>query len=389
MRISRLGIGIAVGAAVILGAGSALAAGGWTIVTAPPTGQNGVLYSVTSTSDTDAWAVGHSGAAPNGLRAQPVIDHWNGTAWSQVTAPATGYSTSWPAAVSASDTSDAWIVGWSEPQRYSFVPMAMHWNGTAWSVVSFNATIGAIVSGVTDISPADAYAITSTPTSGTIGYGQDQLTHWNGTSWNKVNIPVPAHDITTTLYAISADGPDDVWIPASALVTVSSTSAATEYYALHWNGSSWSMVPMPAQPAGIYDQFSSVTAISPSNVWAVGAVDNETTGSVVSTALIEHWNGTAWSVVPSPATSTGTELTGVTYNSATDVWAVGTDSSRTTLTLNWNGSAWSVVSSPSAGVATGLAGVATTPGASIVQAVGTTFTNSSFTATNPFAMHNP
>jgi hypothetical protein len=55
-----------------------------------------------------------------------------------------------------------------------------------------------------------------------------------------------------------------------------------------------------------------------------------------------------------PVTSTGTDLTGVTYSSATDVWAVGTDSSGTTLALNWNGSAWVVVSSPSAGVDTGL-----------------------------------
>lgn len=389
MRISTFGSGIIVGAAVIFGAGSALAAGGWTIVTAPPTGQNGVLYAVTSTSGTDAWAVGHSNARANGLLAQPVIDHWNGTAWSQVTAPATGYSTNWPTAVSASSTSDAWVVGWSEPQRYSFVPMAMHWNGSAWSVAGFGGTIGAIVSGVTDISPTDAYAITSTATSGTIGYGEHQLAQWNGTAWNEINIPVPANDITTTLYAISADGPDDVWIPASALVTVSSTSAATEYYALHWNGSSWSMVSMPAEPAGIYNQFSSVTAISPGNVWAVGEVENETTGSIVSTALIEHWNGTAWSVVSSPVTSTGTVLTGVTSSSATDVWAVGTDSSGTTLTLNWNGSAWSVVGSPSAGVDTALAGVAAAPGTSIVQAVGTTYTNSTFTTTNPFAMQHP
>jgi hypothetical protein len=391
LRLLGLGAaaGVLVAAAAAAPAGSALAAGGWAIVTAPPTGQNGVLYSVASSSDTDAWAVGHSNARSNGLLAQPVIDHWNGTAWSQVTAPATGYSTNWPTAVSASSSSDAWLVGWSEPQRSSFVPLAMHWNGTAWSDVSFDGTIGAIVSGVTDISPADAYAITSTPTSGTIGYGADQLTHWNGTSWTEINIPVPAKVITSTLYAISADGPDDVWIPASALVTVSSSSAATEYYALHWNGSSWSMVAMPPQPAGIFNQFSSVTALSPSNVWAVGEAENETTGSIVTTALIEHWNGTAWSVVSSPVTSTGTDLTGVTYSSASDVWAVGTDASGTTLTLNWNGSAWSVVSSPSAGVDTGLASVATTPGGSTVQAVGTTYTNSSFTTTNPFAMRYP
>jgi hypothetical protein len=49
---------VAAGAAFILGAGPALAAGGWTIVAAPPTGQNATLTSVAAISDSDAWAVG-------------------------------------------------------------------------------------------------------------------------------------------------------------------------------------------------------------------------------------------------------------------------------------------------------------------------------------------
>jgi hypothetical protein len=46
MLLSKIGTGFAVGAALILGASPALAAGGWTIVSIPPTGQNANLQGV-------------------------------------------------------------------------------------------------------------------------------------------------------------------------------------------------------------------------------------------------------------------------------------------------------------------------------------------------------
>ena len=45
-----------------------------------------------------------------------------------------------------------------------------------------------------------------------------------------------------------------------------------------------------------------------------------------SQTLIEHWNGTTWSVVASP--NVGTQLNGlngVTAVSTSDIWAVGSD----------------------------------------------------------------
>ena len=57
----------AAGAAIVLGAGSALAVGGWTVAATPPTGQNSTLTGVATVSDSDAWAVGyHSDAAGAG-----------------------------------------------------------------------------------------------------------------------------------------------------------------------------------------------------------------------------------------------------------------------------------------------------------------------------------
>ena len=56
------------------------------------------------------------------------------------------------------------------------------------------------------------------------------------------------------------------------------------------------------------------------DAWAVGAAN---VGGVYQT-LIEHWNGRAWSVVPSPNPSaTQQGLDSVSVLSARDAWAVG------------------------------------------------------------------
>jgi hypothetical protein len=391
MFLAKLGATAAVGAALVLAASPALAASGWTIVTAPPTGVNASFTGVSSTSDSDAWAVGSENAALNGVGAKVLIDHWNGTAWSQVATPATPGNTASLAGVSASSSTDAWAIGRTQVNRSNFAPLALHWNGTAWSVSASAATAlaGQIGAGVTDISPTDAYAI-----GGGLGSAHTGLVaQWNGTAWSRVSVPQPSTDgLASNLNAISADGPNDVWIVGTYLDEISPTFFPTETYSLHWNGSAWSVVPMPlvgSSNVNAFFHFNSIKANSPTDVWAVGdqgVVDGS------SSTLIEHWNGTAWSVVPSPSPGSDGNLTGVTTSNATnDVWAVGSDvpaggTQAQTLTLNWNGTAWVTV--PSADAASGfsvLTGVATTPGAAIVQAVG--FSGSSG-AENPLAERN-
>ena len=263
----------------------------------------------------------------------------------------------------------------------------MQWNGTAWSVsASFNTALaGQIADGVADISATNAYAIGGGL--GSAPYGV--VAQWNGATWNRLTVPRPPNDITTDFNAISADSPGDVWIVGSYTATVSPTQETYGTYTLHWNGSSWSIASMPADPAGIEYQLESVKAISPANVWAVGQALNASTLASEGT-LIEHWNGTSWSVVPSPSTGTNDYLNGVTDNGSTDVWAVGAyqpsgSSVEQTLTLNWNGTAWSTVSSPTASNGSSATSVSTTPGASIVQAVGYTGISGTW---NPLALQN-
>src|SRR5437899_1157986 len=94
----------------------------------------------------------------------------------------------------------------------------------------------------------------------------------------------------------------------------------------------WKVVPSPN--AGL--------ALSLSDIWAVGG-SSSSIDSYEGPALIEHWNGTRWSMVLSP-TNPGlvlNELSGVTALSASDIRAVGSsDSGRSgaqTLIEHWNG----------------------------------------------------
>ncbi len=372
-HLARSGLVIAVaGTALALATGQALAVGGWTIASAPPTGQNATLTGVATVSDSDAWAVGfRNGNAFTNVGAKVLIDNWNGTAWSQVATPTTPQNTALLNAVSASSVTDAWAVGRTQNNKSNFEALALHWNGTAWSVSpSFTAALSAYAVGVADISPTDAYAVGNNSS-----IPRGHLAHWDGTAWSSVTVPVPPNAPTnTTLGAISADGPNDVWAVGTFL---DSANGQFENFSIHFNGSAWSVVLMPLGSG----QFSAIQANSPSDVWAVG----ENSGT-----LIEHFNGTAWSVVPSPSPGSNAMLGGVTTsNAANDVWAVGADTvpgttTQQTLTLNWNGTAWTTVASPNVG-SDRVGAVATNLGAAIVWAVGGSGTSGSF---NPLVLQN-
>jgi hypothetical protein len=147
------------------------------------------------------------------------------------------------------------------------------------------------------------------------------VAQWNGSAWNRLTVPLPSNaGPTSTLNAISANGPDDVWIVGT--YELSPTDLQNETYSLHWNGSTWSVVPMPLNPSSnvnAFFHFNSIQANSPTDVWAVG--DQGVAGTPNTSTLIEHWNGTAWSVVPSPSPGLDGSLAGVTTSNANDVWA--------------------------------------------------------------------
>ena len=115
-----------------------------------------------------------------------------------------------------------------------------------------------------------------------------------------------------------------------------------------WNGKAWSIANIP-QPGSLRDMLFAASALSPSDVWVVG--DQEGADGVFYT-LAEHWNGSTWTVVPAPDPgSSGNHLYAVDAVSADDVWAAGQQLGTfpdNGLVEHWDGHSWSVIPLPAA-----------------------------------------
>lgn len=127
---------------------------------------------------------------------------------------------------------------------------------------------------------------------------------------------------------------------------------ANQTLILRWSGSAWRVQPS-SDPGGSANDndLSGVAATSPTNAWAVGYYYN----GAANQTLIEHWNGKAWKVQPSPnpgRSAHSNDLSDVAAISSTNAWAVGSYFDGTTshtLVEHWNGHKWKVQPSPSPG----------------------------------------
>ncbi len=222
-----------------------------------------------------------------------------------------------------------------------------HWDGSSWSVVTGSnpGSNGNELKGVVAISADDVWAVGDYRDS---NFNELPLIeHWDGSSWSTVDSPNLGS--FTSLNAVTATSSHDVWAVGNFFDSTNTDQAVVE----HWNGVSWEAT-IGLNPAGSPGSFlQGVTAVSDSNVWAVGGT-NPASGSELDT-LIEHWNGNSWQIVPSPNVP-GTNGPNNFLNAVAavhhdeDVWTVGRaidqTSSFVTLVEAWNGAQWRIVPSP-------------------------------------------
>jgi hypothetical protein len=160
--------------------------------------------------------------------------------------------------------------------------------------------------------------------------------HWDGASTGWTVVPSPnSLAVNSYLYGVAADAPNDVWAVGGT------DESGPPYQSLveHWDGTSWSIVPTASFPGVLY----AVAARGPDDVWAVG------TENYPGRGLIEHWDGTTWTATYLRFAAL---LRGVTAVGPRTIWAVGQRYGRrnpfgdTTLTMRFNGNAWQQVPSP-------------------------------------------
>ena len=68
---------------------------------------------------------------------------------------------------------------------------------------------------------------------------------------------------------------------------------------MHYNGTGWFTSATPG-PGTRNNTVSAVDGVSGTDAWAVGYTLDRPYGNRIRDSLILHWNGTAWSQVPSP-----------------------------------------------------------------------------------------
>ena len=268
----------------------------WKVVKSPaPSGGTGTqLTGVSAVSATDAWAVGNYTPSSGGNAT--LLLHWNGTAWKQVTIPTPDGATNTRLfAVSADSATDAWAAGQYENSSRMTLPLLLHWNGSGWKQVTSPApsTDTNEVSGVSAVSATDAWAAGEYQNSS--GVYVPLLLHWNGSGWKQVTSPAPSGATFTELYGVSADSATDAW--AAGLYVPS--SGGYESVTLHWNGTAWKVVKTPAPSGATRTNLYGVSAVSATDAWAAGEyLTNSSSG--LPKSLLLHWNGTVWKVVTTP-----------------------------------------------------------------------------------------
>jgi hypothetical protein len=139
-----------------------------------------------------------------------------------------------------------------------------------------------------------------------------------------------------------------------------------------WNGSTWTVVPSPSPRL---PGLNGVSCTGPSSCTAVG--NEGTPKNPTLFTLAEQWNGTASKFVPTPPPLTpgGTALSSLSCTGAGACMAVGyygyNNGTGTMVTLaeSWNGTAWPRLTTPTRNSSGSLTGVACTA-AVACQAVG-------------------
>ena len=338
----------------------------WTQMLTPP-GTNS-FYSVGAIATNAIWAVG---SRYDGTDDRPMAQHYDGRKWLLISVPSPGNGAAYLRTVATLSANDVWAGGYQTTRSGAQTTLIEHYDGTAWTIVpSANPnSFAAYVSALGAVAPNDIWAAGHYLSNS--GVYRTLLEHWDGALWTVVSSPnAGAGD--NALNGIATTDGNELWAVGYAAPSVG-TPVAT--LVLHYDGTSWSIVPSP-NPGGVTSSLSSVVAMADGTIWAAGFYYDGTRGRT----LLLHGDATGFSVVPGEDfPNDGNVLNGIAASASGDLWAVGYHYPSGTsdyqgLVEHFDGEQWRVVSSPQGGTYTYLAGSTALPGG-FACAVGNTLTS--------------
>jgi hypothetical protein len=311
----------------------------WSVVHSPNRRANGnFLDAVSCVSATMCMATGHR---LNSIGAIVTLaERWDGTSWSLVHSPNAARIGNELVAVSCASAAACMAVGFTQggPGR----TLAESWNGTRWSVVPAPslAGTGSDLNGVSCVSADACTAVGAVSPDGSAL--STVIEFWDGTHWSLVHSPNPAAG--GGLRGVSC-------VSADACMAVGFSGSESGFHgtlAESWNGARWSVLPTPS-PGNSGNFLNGVSCVSPHTCTAAGEAFHS---NGPTTSLIESWDGSRWSVVPSPTPGIGqTLVNGVSCTSKDACNVVGSYNTETKILVeSWDGRSWSVLPTPNPGI---------------------------------------
>jgi len=298
------------------------------------------LYGVSCSGRASCTAVGNSDTAPPVTTS--LAESWNGTRWAIQRTPSPRVVQTYLYSVSCTSPTSCISVG--APND-----LAERWNGRTWTIQRTpqftHPAEGAILYGVSCASPAACTAV------GTTGSPASQSAtslamRWNGKTWTVQPTPDRSTPAGGT-YLKSVSCASRTACTAVGFVGDLALAEANVPLAMSWNGKTWAIRPTPIPSGTNNTNLDGVSCVSPASCIAVGyAAESSGNGSI---SLAESWNGTAWTIQPTPNPAgavTETTLDGVSCTSRTACTAVGDSynpiSGTQSVAERWNGSAWTI-----------------------------------------------
>ena len=266
---------------------------------------NVTLWAVDALGPNDVWACGDMYVqGPAGFPgSHMLVMHWDGSSWMVMNTPLLDGGGDILFGVEAIASNDVWFFGDSLQQPGPDLAIALHYNGSTFElqpVPSVNPTIGGFGEGNglragSALAPNDIWAVGAASDGDSMPAGYSQIQHWNGSTWQ--NVPGPTPGVWHDLNAVVAIAPDDVWVGGEYI--------DTSYHglALHYDGTSWTQVPIPG---GVSD----FVAFASNDIYAAGGA-------------IMHWDGVSWTIVESfPQVDSATQ-SGLSAAGPCELWTGG------------------------------------------------------------------
>lgn len=245
----------------------------WSIAPGVDPGSASFISGVTAIATNDVWAVGSYDNTSNQSTSLVLIEHWNGTHWTDVLGANTQQAGNALSSVAAVSATNIWAVGAS--YGLGTRRLIEHWDGSHWHI-SKSPNLPKYsnpLNGVAASAANNVWAVGNV--------NRNTLTEqWNGSNWQVVSSPSPS-SIGNTLNAVTANAANNSW----AVGYTSKNSSTIVTLIEQWNGSAWSVVTSPNVGSGDNSLLGVAQVSGGNQVWAVGFSGSQNS----SKTLIEYY----------------------------------------------------------------------------------------------------